>query len=107
MTNFFSRSTKKLVAFTFLSCAFSNLAYSANYLLAKNDCTKQNHTYATASDAMEYFSDFYPENNSLEIINKSPLKIRLSPQAVSDDHTDVKELLAKRAIIYGIYRTLD
>lgn len=106
MTNFLSRSTKNILTFTFLSFAFSNLAFSASYLSSKNDCTKQNHTYATASDAMEYFSDFYPENNSLEIISESPLKIRLSSSAYEQDSQSLKETLTKRAVIYGIYRSL-
>ncbi|MTB46053.1 hypothetical protein [Providencia sp. wls1950] len=106
MTNFLSRSTKNILTFTFLSFAFSNLAFSASYLSSKNDCTKQNHIYATASDAMEYFSDFYPENNSLEIISESPLKIRLSSSAYEQDSQSLKETLTKRAVIYGIYRSL-
>ncbi len=55
------------------------------------------------NDAMEYFSDYYPKNNSLEIIRESPLKVRLSAVAFEQD---VKELLAKRAIINGVYRSL-
>ncbi|MBQ0330417.1 hypothetical protein J9231_21520 [Providencia rettgeri] len=58
------------------------------------------------NDAMEYFSDYYPENNSLKIISESPLNVRLSAVAFEQDGQDVKELLAKRAIVYGVYRSL-
>ncbi|RXN69539.1 hypothetical protein D0Z62_18905 [Providencia rettgeri] len=77
-----------------------------SYLSSDQECTKDNKIYATAKDAMEYFSDYYPENNTLEIISESPLKIRLSPQAASNDIVDVKELLTKRAVVYGVYRAL-
>lgn len=84
----------------------ASVASAAPYLKADDDCTKQNEVYATMKDAMEYFSDYYPENNSLEIISESPLKVRLSAVAFDQDAQDVKELLAKRAIVYGIYRSL-
>ncbi|VEB71189.1 Uncharacterised protein [Providencia rustigianii] len=81
-------------------------ASAAPYLKSSEDCTKQNEVYATMADAMEYFSDYYPENNSLKIISESPLKVRLSAVAFEQDEQGVKEKLAKRAIIYGVYRSL-
>lgn len=95
-----------MLAFSFLTFAFSNTALSSAYLTAENDCSKQSHVYATAKDAMEYFSDFYPENNSLEVISESPLKIRLSSSAYDQDSQVLKETLTKRAVVYGIYRSL-
>lgn len=106
MTNLFSRATKNIIAISFLAFGFSNLALANTYLTAENDCTKQNHVYVTANDAMEYFSDFYPENNSLEIISESPLKIRLSSSAYEQDDQHIKQLIAKRAVVYGVYRSL-
>lgn len=106
----FAVYTKKL----FIYFAFSvfalvvgiSSASAAPYLKSSEDCTKQNEVYATMNDAMEYFSDYYPENNSLEIISESPLNVRLSAVAFEQDGQDVKELLAKRAIVYGVYRSL-
>ncbi|WP_273827597.1 hypothetical protein [Providencia rettgeri] len=106
----FAVYTKKL----FICSAFSvfalvvgiSSASAAPYLKSSEDCTKQNEVYATMNDAMEYFSDYYPENNSLEIISESPLNVRLSAVAFEQDGQDVKELLAKRAIVYGVYRSL-
>ncbi|WP_272681137.1 hypothetical protein [Providencia sp. PROV129] len=108
-SNFMAQTKKLLICSVFSAFALVagiSSAFAATYLKSSDDCTKQNEVYATMNDAMEYFSDYYPENNSLEIISESPLKVRLSPQAVSGDFTDVKELLAKRAVVYGVYRSL-
>ncbi|HEI8461994.1 TPA: hypothetical protein SLE68_001719 [Morganella morganii] len=61
--------------------------------------------YNTAAEAFTDLNDYYTENNSLEIISEEPLRIRLSNVAFHNDHPYVKEMLVKRAIIYGIYRT--
>ncbi|WP_418132389.1 hypothetical protein [Morganella morganii] len=61
--------------------------------------------YKTALDAFTDLGDYYADNNSLEIISEAPLHIRLSNLAVQGDHPDVKELMVKRAVIYGIYRS--
>lgn len=61
--------------------------------------------YKTALDAFTDLGDYYADNNSLEIISETPLHIRLSNLAVQGDHPDVKELMVKRAVIYGIYRS--
>ncbi|AXH61885.1 MULTISPECIES: hypothetical protein [Providencia] len=108
-TNFFTQVKKLFICSAFSVFALMvgiSSASAAPYLKSSEDCTKQNEVYATMNDAMEYFSDYYPENNTLEIISESPLKIRLSPQAVSNDIVDVKELLTKRAVVYGVYRAL-
>ena len=59
----------------------------------------------TTLDAFPALGDYYADNNSLEIISEAPLHIRLSNLAVQGDHPDVKELMVKRAVIYGIYRS--
>lgn len=61
--------------------------------------------YATTLEAFTDLGDYYADNNSLEIISEAPLHIRLSNLAVQGDHPDVKELMVKRAVIYGIYRS--
>lgn len=61
--------------------------------------------YATTLEAFTDLGDYYADNNSLEIISETPLHIRLSNLAVQGDHPDVKELMVKRAVIYGIYRS--
>ncbi|HDU8616694.1 hypothetical protein ISO71_01395 [Morganella morganii subsp. morganii] len=61
--------------------------------------------YNTAAGAFADLNDYYTDNNSLEIISEEPLRIRLSNVAFPEDHPDVKEMLVKRAIIYGVYRT--
>ncbi|MGG4607291.1 hypothetical protein [Providencia sp. Me31A] len=108
-TNFLTQVKKLFICSVFsifaLVASISS-ASAAPYLKSSEDCTKQNEVYATMNDAMEYFSDYYPENNSLEIISESPLKVRLSAVAFEQDGQDVKELLAKRAIVYGVYRSL-
>ncbi|HEC8323011.1 TPA: hypothetical protein RG501_RS22350 [Providencia rettgeri] len=108
-TNFLTQAKKLLICSVFsvfvLVTGISS-ASAAPYLKSSEDCTKQNEVYATMNDAMEYFSDYYPENNSLEIISESPLNVRLSAVAFEQDEQDVKELLAKRAIVYGVYRSL-
>lgn len=70
---------------------------SADSDLCKSD-------YKTALEAFTDLGDYYTENNSLEIISETPLHIRLSSPALKDDFPDVKEMLVKRAIIYGVYR---
>ncbi|MEY0434788.1 hypothetical protein [Providencia huaxiensis] len=108
-TNFLTQVKKLFIysAFSIFALVASiSSASAAPYLKSSEDCTKQNEVYATMKDAMEYFSDYYPENNSLEIISESPLKVRLSAVAFEQDGQDVKELLAKRAIVYGVYRSL-
>ncbi|MEX9880703.1 hypothetical protein AB7X05_03855 [Providencia rettgeri] len=106
----FLTQVKKLFIYSafsvFVLVAGIGSASAAPYLKSSEDCTKQNEVYATMNDAMEYFSDYYPENNSLEIISESPLNVRLSAVAFEQDGQDVKELLAKRAIVYGVYRSL-
>ncbi|EOV8088885.1 hypothetical protein ACOMXT_002725 [Providencia rettgeri] len=105
-TNFLTQVKKLFIcsAFSIFALVASiSSASAAPYLKSSEDCTKQNEVYATMNDAMEYFSDYYPENNSIEIISESPLNVRLS--AVTFEQ-DVKELLAKRAIVYGVYRSL-
>lgn len=61
--------------------------------------------YKTVLDAFTDLGDYYADNNSLEIISEEPLHIRLSNLAVQGDHPDVKEMMVKRAVIYGIYRS--
>lgn len=67
-----------------------------------NDLCKSD--YKTALEAFTDLGDYYTENNSLEIISETPLHIRLSSPALKDDLPDVKDMLVKRAIIYGVYR---
>ncbi|MDH2369491.1 hypothetical protein QDQ59_06445 [Providencia rettgeri] len=108
-TNFLTQVKKLFICSAFSVFALVvgiSSASAAPYLKSNEDCTKQNEVYATMNDAMEYFSDYYPENNSLEIISESPLNVRLSAVAFEQDGQDVKELLAKRAIVYGVYRSL-
>ncbi|EPN6604913.1 hypothetical protein ACT2QZ_004414 [Providencia rettgeri] len=108
-TNFLTQVKKLFICSAFSVFALVvgiSSASAAPYLKSSEDCTKQNEVYATMNDAMEYFSDYYPENNSLEIISELPLKVRLSAVAFEQDGQDVKELLAKRAIVYGVYRSL-
>ncbi|KLU15559.1 MULTISPECIES: hypothetical protein [Xenorhabdus] len=68
-------------------------------------CAGEKRIYPSIAEAIEDFGDYYPENNSFQLISKNPLKIRLSPPAFKEDLPDVKNDLVKRAIVYGVYRT--
>lgn len=68
-------------------------------------CSNKNAIYPTVTSMMEDFGDYPSDTNAFEIISKSPLKIRLSATAYDNDPTDVKDNLAKRALIYGVLRT--
>ncbi|WGO84704.1 hypothetical protein [Arsenophonus apicola] len=57
------------------------------------------------SETIEDFGDYYPENNSFKLLSKKPLTMQLSPLDFTNDFEDVKELLVKRSVVYGIYRT--
>ncbi|APC13972.1 MULTISPECIES: hypothetical protein [Providencia] len=67
-------------------------------------CTKENEVYPDFAAAMTYFNDYTEEEHTLNIISENPLNVIISPQAADDDFPDVKDFIAKRAIIYGIYR---
>ncbi|PHM36180.1 hypothetical protein Xmau_04324 [Xenorhabdus mauleonii] len=68
-------------------------------------CAGDKRIFPSIAEAIEDFGDYYPENNSFQLISEKPLKIRLSPPTYKEDAPDVKENLVKRAIVYGIYRT--
>lgn len=68
-------------------------------------CSNKNAIYPTVTSMMEDFGDYPSDTNAFEIISESPLKIRLSATAYDNDPTDVKDNLAKRALIYGVLRT--
>ncbi|EMC9360057.1 hypothetical protein VRP43_002377 [Proteus mirabilis] len=68
-------------------------------------CSNKNAIYPSISAMIEDFNDYPSEMNGFELISENPLKIRLSAFALDNDFSDVKDNLAKRALVYGIFRT--
>lgn len=100
---------KSIIGIALLSFILSSLPAKAEETLSYGETEElacKNKVFdRDISETIEDFGDYYPENNSFKVLNKKPLKLQFTPNGYAEDAKDVKELLVKRAVVYGVYRT--
>lgn len=62
--------------------------------------------FASVSEMMADFNDYTAETGQFEVVTEDPLHIHLRPGVVEGDLESVIQAELKRAVIYGIYKTL-